>query len=176
MSEAFAHAKMRELGLPIPDKYGTDFTYSQQVLDTVNRYFGKGYVAKSAESGIIKVEGRDLAKYIGQPIIATDNQSVREWYVANVRDIGNRIDETKSLEDQARQAYEMRNNMRSQARAAMADTETAKMLDETFPEPTFEELIDQKMKKKGLTREDAIADIRRSATTTNPNVNKEFGL
>ena len=41
MAEAFTHAKMRELGLPISDKYGKDFTYSQRVLDTVNKYFGK---------------------------------------------------------------------------------------------------------------------------------------
>lgn len=40
-AEAFTHAKMRELGLTIPDKYGKDFTYSQQVLDTVKKYFGK---------------------------------------------------------------------------------------------------------------------------------------
>lgn len=49
MAEAFTHAKMRELGLPIPEKYGNDFTYSQQVLDAVNKYF-----AKPSESGIIK--------------------------------------------------------------------------------------------------------------------------
>ncbi len=39
MAEAFTHAKMRELGLSIPDKYGKDFTYSQQVLDTINKFF-----------------------------------------------------------------------------------------------------------------------------------------
>lgn len=41
-AEAFTHAKMREMGLDIPSKYGSDFTYSQQVLDVVNKYFGKG--------------------------------------------------------------------------------------------------------------------------------------
>jgi hypothetical protein len=41
MAEAFTHAKMREMGLPIPDKYGKDFTYSQRVLATVNKHFGK---------------------------------------------------------------------------------------------------------------------------------------
>lgn len=39
MAEAFTHAKMRELGLPIPSKYGKDFTYSRRVLDAVNKYF-----------------------------------------------------------------------------------------------------------------------------------------
>lgn len=41
MAEAFTHAKLRELGLPIPLTYGDDFTYSQRVLDVVNRYFGR---------------------------------------------------------------------------------------------------------------------------------------
>lgn len=39
MAEAFTQAKMHEMGLNIPDKYGKDYTYSQQVLDIVDRYF-----------------------------------------------------------------------------------------------------------------------------------------
>lgn len=41
MAEAFAHAKAKELGLEIPKKYGSDFTYSMQVLEAVNKYFKK---------------------------------------------------------------------------------------------------------------------------------------
>ena len=41
MCEAFAHAKAKELGMEIPPKYGVDFTYSQKVLETVNKYFKK---------------------------------------------------------------------------------------------------------------------------------------
>ena len=40
-AEAFAHAKARELGFEIPIKYGRDFTYSQMVLDTIDKYFKK---------------------------------------------------------------------------------------------------------------------------------------
>ena len=46
MAEAFTHAKMRQMGLDIPSKYGTDFTYSQRVLDTVDKYFKKRGVAE----------------------------------------------------------------------------------------------------------------------------------
>ena len=52
-AEAFAHAKMRELGYENPLGFGTDFTYSQQVLDTVNKYFKKS-IAKDSVSDIIK--------------------------------------------------------------------------------------------------------------------------
>lgn len=41
MAEAFAHAKMRELGIPISDTYGNDYTYSQRVLDAIDKYFKK---------------------------------------------------------------------------------------------------------------------------------------
>ena len=40
-AEAFAYAKMHEMGLPLPDKYGIDFKYSNQVLAIVNKYFKK---------------------------------------------------------------------------------------------------------------------------------------
>ena len=52
-AEAFTHAKMKELGIRIPDIYGKDFTYSDEVLKLTNKYFGKS-IAKSSDSGIIK--------------------------------------------------------------------------------------------------------------------------
>lgn len=78
--------------------------------------------------------------------------------------------------EQAQQAYEMRNIIKHQARVAMSDTETAALLEKRRPAPSFEELIERKMKGKGLTREDAIKDILKTATKTNADVNKEFGL
>ena len=60
MAEAFTQAKMRELGLTLPEKYGNDYTYSQQVLNAINKYFGKA-TSKNVEllgkSGIIKGTG-----------------------------------------------------------------------------------------------------------------------
>lgn len=41
LAEAFTQAKLKELGLPISSEYGNDFTYSQQVLNTVNKFFGR---------------------------------------------------------------------------------------------------------------------------------------
>ena len=58
----------------------------------------------------------------------------------------------------------------------MADEETRKKLDEERPNKTFEELIESKMKRKGMTREEAIQDILETATKSNANVDKELGL
>lgn len=123
-----------------------------------------------------KIEADGLLRYVGKPIIERDNQHVREWYVANVSDIPNQIDRSKPLIDQARQAYALRTQYKHAARAAMADTETAKLLDEERPALTFEELLDRKMRFKGMTKDEAIKDILKTASKTNDNVNKEFGL
>lgn len=40
-AEAFTHAKLRELGMQSNRNYGSDYTYSQQVLSAVNKYFKK---------------------------------------------------------------------------------------------------------------------------------------
>ena len=40
-AEAFAHAKMRSLGLPKSRMYGSDYTYSEKVLGVVDKYFKK---------------------------------------------------------------------------------------------------------------------------------------
>lgn len=38
-AEAFTHAKAREMGIVLSDKYGKDFTYSQKVLAIIDKYF-----------------------------------------------------------------------------------------------------------------------------------------
>lgn len=128
------------------------------------------------KSGTMESEKNQLSRYVGQPIFERDNQHVREWYVANVLNIREAIDSDLPLEDQARQAYEARNRLKRKAREAMSDRESAELLERKRPAPTFEELVNSKMKRKGMSREDAIRDILDTATKTNPDVNKEFGL
>ena len=82
----------------------------------------------------------------------------------------------RKLAEQAIQAFEARNRIRTEARNMMADEETRKLLDKERPNKTFEELIESKMKRKGMTREEAIRDILETATKTNEDVNKELGL
>lgn len=105
-----------------------------------------------------------------------DNTAVRKWYISQVEAIKNAIDKSLPIEDQARQAFEARNRIRTEARNMMADEETRKLLDKEKPNKTFEELIESKMKRKGMTREEAIRDILETATKTNEDVNKELGL
>lgn len=133
-------------------------------------------VDKSGGSGIIKVDKNKLSEYIRKPIIKTDNQHIREWYYANVSDIPNQIDKTKPFEEQVKQAFELRNKYKHEARVNMADEETANLLELKRPAPTFEKLLRDKMKRKSMSKEEALRDILETASKTNSNVNKEFGL
>ena len=58
----------------------------------------------------------------------------------------------------------------------MSDRKAAKKLMDERPLKSFDELLKDKMKRKGLTREEATADILKTATKTNKDVNNSFGL
>ena len=105
-----------------------------------------------------------------------DNVNVRKWYIDRVTKIPDDIDMTLPMEERAYLAFEARNNIRKEARDLMADEKTRQKLDAERPNKTFEELIESKMKRKGMTREEAIEDIYMTATKTNESVNKELGI
>ena len=119
---------------------------------------------------------KDLSSYIGAPIVKGDNQHVREWYYANVHNIPNLIDKNLSLYEQAKQAYGLRTKYKHEARAAMLDKEALEILETSRPALTFEQLLRHKIEDKGMTYEEAIEDIIKTASKTNANVDKEFGL
>lgn len=104
------------------------------------------------------------------------NTAVRKWYKDSISKIPDSIDKTLPTEDQAKQAFESRNRIRTEARNLMADEATRKKLDQEHPNKTFEELVESKMKRKGMTREEAIRDILETATKSNANVDKELGI
>lgn len=133
-------------------------------------------VAKGAGSGMMKPKKKGLSKYLGEKIVKTDNQSIREWYYANVSDIPNQIDKTKSFDEQVKLAFELRNKYKHEARVAMSDVKKAQELEELRPVLSFEELVESKMKRKNMNREEALQDILKTTSKTNPDVNKEFGL
>lgn len=108
--------------------------------------------------------------------IKLSNIDVRKKYIEEVSKIKGTIDNNLPIEQQARQAFEARNRIRTEARSLMADEATRVQLEKERPNKTFEELISSKMKRKGMTRDEAIRDIYDTATKTNANVNRELGL
>lgn len=108
--------------------------------------------------------------------ITSENREIRIGYAESVSRIKDNIDKNLPIEEKAKQAFEARNAIRKSARDKMSDVELRKKLDREHPQKTFEELIRDKMKRKGMTREEAIQDIYDTATKTNADVDKEFGI
>lgn len=104
------------------------------------------------------------------------DREARAWYDAHDKRIPGLIDRAQPIEEQARQAYSLRNTYRTQTRDLMKNQELRKYLDETSPNPTFDEMLQHKMQDKGLSYEQALSDIVRTAATPNKEVNKQLGL
>ena len=58
----------------------------------------------------------------------------------------------------------------------MADEDARAELDAIHPNPSFDELIESKMRRKKMTREEAIQDIYETAVKSNPEYDKRAGL
>ncbi len=58
----------------------------------------------------------------------------------------------------------------------MLDRNIKKKIEAEHPNKTFDVLVESKMERKGLTKEEAILDVYKTSTKTNSNVNKELGL
>ena len=104
------------------------------------------------------------------------NKQAREWYLEHDARIPLLIDQNASVEEQARQAFELRNLYREITRDLMKDQKAREELDKKHPNWTFEGLIAYKMENKKFSREEAIADILETATKTNAAVNAKFGV
>ena len=99
-----------------------------------------------------------------------------QWYVLYDKKIPDMIDRNQSIEDQARQAHALRNQFRTNARDLMLNQDERKWLDKSHPNLTFEEQVDKKMSDKGMTRDEAIQDILKTASKSNKKVNEKFKL
>ncbi len=151
-------------------QYGREQIYTNNVVKS-----GKDSIIrlnKDSEEYVKNLDFSEMDEYKGK----LSDRAVRKWYKYHDEQIPNMIDKTKNIEVQARQACELRNRHRTQARILMRDQEKRKGLDITDPNKSFEELLVQKMKDKNLNREDAIKDILLTASKTRKSVNKKFGL
>lgn len=90
------------------------------------------------------------------------NIEARKWYLEQEAQIPNLIDHSLSLEQQARQAFELRNQYRTQARELMSDRQLAELLYKTDLNLTWEQMI-QKQIDKGLSGDDIYKAIIESS-------------
>lgn len=137
----------------------------------------KSYTLLKERADQIKKNPKKALEIFGNSdIIKLDNKNVRDWYVTAVSAIKDNIPESYTMEEKAIAAFNARDTIRILAREMMQDEERRKQLYNEQPNKSFEELVKIKMKKKHLTREEAIEDIFKTATKTNENVNRLFGV
>lgn len=187
LETAARHAKDRQ----IIAKASGDDVLRRLEQEKINAISHK-YKQLSDVSGLpTKMERMSVSKYhrvtsvneIAEKILTTgknssniklDNKTVRSAYKNCVNSIKKSINKNLPLEQQARQAFSLRNTYRSRARDLMEDTKTRKQLDVKRPNKTFDELLKDKMKRKKLTREEALRDIIETSSKTNKDVDDLF--
>ena len=103
------------------------------------------------------------------------NVEARKWYLQQESIINDLINPNSSLEEQAKQAFELRNEIRTQARELMADRKLAEELNASDPNKTWEGIIAEKQ-VKGLTGDDIWHGIIESSTRSRKSVNEALGL
>ena len=107
---------------------------------------GKGLeeAAKGAESA-----AEDAGKVVESGKYSLSNVEARKWYLEQEAKIPDMIDKSLPLEEQAKQAFNLRNQFRMQARELMADRATVESLYKTDPNLAWEEIV-RKQRAKGL--------------------------
>ncbi len=85
------------------------------------------------------------------------------------------IDKSLPLEEQAKQAFNLRNQFRTQARELMADRAIAEALYKTDPNLIWEEIV-RKQSEKGLKGDEIYKAIIESSQRSRKSVNKSLGL
>ncbi len=139
-------------------------------------------IEKAKQPGIMEIEMDEATeKVISERSFAElqplqgkmSNRATRRWYIAQDEKIPSLIDTDLSIEEQAMLACELRNQNRTWTRDLMFDQELRRQLDISDPNMSFEDRILDKMTRKGLTRDEAIRDIFKTATKTRASANKK---
>ena len=111
---------------------------------------------------------------VAQPKTLTDREA-RAWYLSKEAEIPSRIDAGLSLEDQAKQAFAMRNDLRSTARELMSNRDLADSLNKSDPNRTWSEIAN-KYSSQGLSGDDLWRKIIEKSQSSRTSVNNGLGM
>ena len=168
------HHRQMLLGVHgVKDVMGGNVSWTQKARGYGGKKIDSRLSPNESQSDILKKKTfEELQAYIGK----LDNKTVRVWYIYQSDWIHSQISTELPIEERARQAFELRNKYRRQARDLMADQELRERLDREKPMREWESIVADKMRRKGMSRQEAVEDIYRTAIKSNEGVNKKFGL
>ncbi|MCI5891827.1 MAG: minor capsid protein [Clostridiales bacterium] len=153
--------------------YGKEFPKTFDLFQDIKyNYVSKWETFKDGKQDRLNLMNfEDMSGLVGK----LGNKEVRLWYKVHDENIPNLIDKAQTLEQQARQACDLRNNYKFQARELMKDKKARRYLEKNEPFKTFEDLVEHK-KLKFRSYDDIYKDIIRSSTTTNKYYDEKAGL
>lgn len=133
-------------------------------------------IKKNKQKKINEMDFSEMGGLLG----SLGNKETRLWYKAHDKKIPDLIDCTKPLENQARQAAQIRNTFRTQARKLMLNQEERRELDKKHPNLPFEYYV-EKYKKPNAdgtvpTMEEVYKTILHKSTTSNKKYDKKAGV
>ena len=168
------HHRQMLLGVHgVKDVMGGKVSWTQKARGYGGKKIDSRLSPNESQSDILKKKTfEELQAYIGK----LDNKTVREWYIYQSEWIHSQISTELPIEERARQAFELRNQYRRQARDLLADQELRERLDREKPMREWESIVADKMRRKGMSRQEAVEDIDRTAIKSNEGVNKKLGL
>ena len=121
-------------------------------------------------------EGAGETRILNPPKpLSLSGAETRRWYLDAEAQIPDLIDRTKPLEQQAKQASALRNQVGTQAREAMTNRELANSLFGSRPNMTREEVV-KKYMDKGYVGDELYQEIMKAALRSNPSVNQYLGV
>lgn len=166
-SDRKQHEKYREI---LGDKIPKSFVKFQDLKYNDSEKWDE--IKAEKQDRLNQMDFTDMNGLIGR----LGNKEVRLWYKSKMNEISGKLDNTQPLEQQARQAHFMRNDVRTNARELMADQEARVMLDRDKPNISFDELVRNKERSYGLKGDAAYKDIIRSSRISNKQYDKKAGL
>lgn len=111
----------------------------------------------------------------GIPKYTLSDLEARTWYLEQEATIPGLLNKNATLEQQARQASELRNQFRTQARELMADTDQAYEWYWTEPNLTWEQVV-KKYSDKGFEGDSLWEEIINASQRSRTSINKSLGL
>ena len=132
------------------------------------------------EEGILALISAGVVKIVKAPngTVKTgtlSNVEVRTWYLEQESKIPGMINKNLSLEQQAKQAVDLRNQFRTQARDLMADRDLAASLNKSDPNLTWDQVV-QKYSDKGFKGDALYQEIINATQRSRTSVNESLGI
>ncbi|HLR35917.1 MAG TPA: hypothetical protein VK071_11410 [Tissierellales bacterium] len=123
----------------------------------------------------VLVDEKELLENVDFKLGTLTNVEARKWYLEQEAKIPDLVDKNLSIEKQTEQAFNLRNQFRTQARELMMDRTLAESLYESDPNLTWEQIIEKQI-SKGYSGDDIYKAIIESSQRSRKSVNKSLGL